>query len=278
LGHLADMLTLLGDPLLAEVYSASGMEPWKLGYSSYKRRLITRYLRDRVFSLEDWPTDYGYRVDERIIEYPWLFWRLGNGPEVLLDAGSALNYRLFIGHRALAQKRLFIATLAPERRNFAHRGVSYVFEDLRDSCFRADFFDTIVSISTLEHVGLDNTLLYTRDVTKQESRPDDYRLALSEYRRILKAGGRLLLSFPFGCRKNCGWYQVFDEDVVADIIRSFQPDHYQTWYFRYHREGWRPSTAEACGDAVTSDSCMTKRYEEDDAAFSRAVCCMELYK
>jgi SAM-dependent methyltransferase len=278
LSTLIDVFSLMFDRWLAMLYRILGMKPWKLGYSAYKRRLIESYIRSGAFCLDSWPAGYGYRVDERIVEYPWLFSRLQNHGEYLLDAGSTLNYRQFIRRPILAKKNLFILTLAPERRNYVANGVSYIFGDLRDCCFRDAYFDTIVSISTIEHIGLDNTRRYTTDVSKKEMRPQDYLLAIAEFHRILKQGGKLLLSFPFGVRSNCGWYQVFDRTMVLELLERFHPSSYTAWYFRYHADGWRPATPEDCADATICERQATKRYEEDFVAFSRAVCCLELRK
>ena len=77
-----------------------------------------------------------------------------------------------------------------------------MYEDLRASCFRNDYFDRIVSLSTLEHIGMDNTFLYTPDESKRENAPSSYLHAIRELRRILKDGGHLYISVPFGEAKN----------------------------------------------------------------------------
>jgi SAM-dependent methyltransferase len=260
------------------VYLASGKKPWKYGYYAYKRNLIDKYIREKAFSIDNWPDNYGFRVDERIIEYPWLFSRLNKFPENILDAGSVLNYDYLIESSILSRKKLFISTLAPERSNYIKKGISYIFEDLRDSCFKDNYFDSIVSLSTIEHIGLDNTFLYTKDLSKKEMRPRDYLLAINEYKRMLKHGGRLFLSVPFGRPECRGWYQVFDQEKVLECIDLFSPSSVECWYFRYYPDGWQTSTAEECADAITFDIHTDKCYEDDFVAFSRAVCCIELVK
>ncbi|GAB4428626.1 MAG: hypothetical protein OHK0015_11720 [Chloroflexi bacterium OHK40] len=266
------------DLLLAPIYLCRGMRPFSLGYTSYKRIAIGWALRSNPFARDDWPRRFGFRLDERIVEYPWFFSRLPPGSGVLLDAGSVLNFDYILQHPRLASKRVFIATLAPELRSYTRRGISYIYEDLRDSCFRDEYFDWIVSLSTIEHIGLDNTLLYTADTSKNELRDRDYLKALAEYRRILRAGGTLFLSFPYGKRAVCEWYQVFDEAAVEEMIAFFEPCEHQRAYFRYYADGWRPATAAECADANTFDIHSSKQYEPDFLAFSRAICCVELRK
>lgn len=266
------------DPMLSPVYARRGMKPWTLGYTAYKRKLIERYIRERIFSPERLPEGYGYRVDERIIEYPWLFSRLDETYQIVLDAGSVLNYDYLLHIKPLSSKRLFISTLAPERRNYVHKGVSYVFEDLRNSCFRDEYFDAIVSLSTIEHIGLDNTLHYTNDADKKEANPQGFLAAIQEYYRMLRSGGKLYLSFPFGRHRVHSWYQVFDQAMVNSILDIFDPVGYHVNYFYYHSDGWQVATADECNDAETFDIHTMKEYMPDFTAFSQAVCCMELIK
>src|SRR5256885_4953446 len=88
---------------------------------------------------------------------------------------------------------LCICTLAPEKRCYWRQGISYVYDDLRSPMFRSENFDTIVSISTIEHIGLDNTLLYTADRTKKEDDDSGFRAAVREFRRIIRPGGICLI-------------------------------------------------------------------------------------
>jgi len=260
------------------LFILNGKKPWSRGYDVYKREQIIRILVQREFNANKLPRGYGFRLDERVIEYPWLFSRLPAREGRLLDAGSVLNFDFILSQPSLSSKRIFISTLAPESQCFWHRGVSYVFEDLRDTCYREDYFDWIVSLSTIEHVGMDNTLFYTSDSSKKENAPDDYLSVIQEYRRILKTGGVLFLSVPFGQYKNHGWFQVFESAMVDRAIGAFSPSSVLESHFRYEPEGWMVSSREESKDATCFDIHHQKRYDEDFAAFSRAVVCLEMVK
>ena len=136
----------------------SGMKPWTKGYVEDKEHEIARVLREKSFRAAELPAGYGFRLDERIIEYPWLFSRLPEGPGRLLDAGSVLNFEFVLEQPALREKKIDICTLAPEPRCFWRKGISYVYEDLRQLPYCNDWFDWIVCLSTIEHVGMDNAL------------------------------------------------------------------------------------------------------------------------
>jgi len=262
----------------AWLYPVFGMKPWRLGYVPYKFTAIRRAIAQGVLNDGVLPTGHGFRLDERVVEYPWFFSRLPSSEGNLLDAGSVLNYSFLLSQPALANKRVFISTLAPESDCYWSRAVSYVYEDLRDSCFRDNYFDWVVSLSTIEHIGLDNTMLYTQDETKRENDDDAYLAAVKEFKRVLKPNGTLFLSMPYGQHRNHGWFQIFDAEMVDRIIKAFAPAEYRESHFKYKADGWLVSDREQSSGATYFDIHTQKHYAADFAAASRAVVCLELRK
>lgn len=259
-------------------FVSKGCIPWTPGYERYKWQAISKVVYDDNFASIIGTERYGYRIDERIVELPWLLSTLPRGPQRLLDAGSALNFHPLLKHPRIAEKKVFISTLAPESHAFWNRGVSYVYEDIRDTCFRENYFDSVACISTLEHVGLDNTLLYTDDRTKRESDASSYLHFIDVLRSRLKVGGRLYVSFPFGKAKSHGWFQVFDGAMVDGLIERFNPSASNEVIFRYANDRWSTATRDEANDAVCYDINVDKTYAPDFCAFSRAVACLELVR
>jgi hypothetical protein len=255
----------------------SGMRPWSDGYLEYKNEEIERALQTGLFKNGQLPKGYGYRIDERIIEYPWLLSRLPAGQGNLLDAGSVLNFEFILTQPALAAKKIHICTLAPEPDCFWRRGVSYVFDDLRNLPYRGGLFDWVVCLSTIEHVGMDNSMLYAGDARKESNR-QDYLMAVHELYRVLKPGGAAYFTVPFGKALNLGWYQVFDQAMVDELIRAFKPVSASIDYFQYLADGWIKSDAAGTADATVFDIHNAKGYDPDFAAAARAVCCVEVTK
>ena len=271
-------------------YLHGGRVPWSRGYRVYKRRLIMQALADE--SLLDCfrlgaalPPGYGFGVDERCIEYPWLMAHLHDEPEVLLDAGSTLNYDFILNHPALRRKVIHVLTLAPEGNFFWQKGISYLFHDLRDIPIRDDYYDTIACLSTLEHVGLDNTM-YTRSEKYREQRVRDFVHGMHELGRVLAPGGQLLLTVPFGEYRNFGSFQQFNSRLLNEAVDAFDGQQIQRSFFRYLPEGWQ---------RATEAECQTCRYVEwitrprnqwpkpfpaelDRAAAARALACLILRK
>lgn len=254
------------------------MKPWRIGYGFYKHKKIREALERGGFDAKKLPQGYGFRIDERIVEYPWFFSRLPARGGNLLDAGSVLNFDYILSHEKLSDKKIFISTLAPELLCFWEKGVSYVYEDLRESCYRDGLFDWIVCLSTLEHVGMDNTIVYTKDSAKMENDRWAHLLAIKEFRRILKPGGVLYISVPFGRHENHGWQQVFDGAMVDRIIKVFSPAMVNENYFKYETEGWKAASRVDCRDATIFDAQLQKTPDEDYAAAARAIICLEMVK
>src|SRR6202007_1919069 len=142
--------------------------PFSPGFQTVRRRIIESAIDNGVLrdSLE-LPPGYGIAMDERVVEYPWLFGRLKRAGR-MLDAGSTFNFDFLLDRPPLKGADLTIMTLAPEKRCYWHAGYSYVFGDLRRTYFADGTFYTDASISPSEHIGLDNTMLYTASAAAAE--------------------------------------------------------------------------------------------------------------
>ncbi|MEH2532783.1 SAM-dependent methyltransferase [Bradyrhizobium sp. AZCC 1588] len=250
--------------------------PFGPGYQTVKRGIITSAIDSGLLrDGKELPRGYGLAMDERVVEYPWLFSRLSK-VGTMLDAGSTFNHDFLLRRPPLRDADLTIMTLAPEKRCYWHEGYSYVFGDLRNTMFADRVFDTIASISTIEHIGLDNRMLYTGKPEDAESDQDGFVPAVKEFKRILKPGGNCLISVPFGKRDNLGWYQVFDRAMVEKIVETFGPSSHQIDYFGYSRDGWSRQSAAALANATVYDVHTGKGWGDDLAASSRAVACLQL--
>jgi SAM-dependent methyltransferase len=269
-------------PTTIEHYINQGRIPWSEGYKPYRNQLLQQVINDPILldcfrSGTPLPAQYGFGVDERVIEYPWVISRLGKGSGRLLDAGSTLNYPYLMAVDAIATKQVAIMTLAPEQQ-FGKANISYLYGDLRDIWFKADLFEQIVCISTLEHVGLDNTRLYTSDTAFAEAQLQDYRQVLRELKRVLAPGGQLLLTVPFGKAQNFGWMQQFDATGLAEIVTTLGHDTTQQTIYQYTSQGWILSDANHCAECEYFDVHTTPTPATDRAAAARAVACLEFTK
>jgi SAM-dependent methyltransferase len=265
------------DSLLYPFYLLLGRRPWSGGYYTAKKLAICGGIDSGVMcDGSQLPPGYGYRIDERVVEYPWMFSQLPKSQGRLLDAGSALNHKFLVERAPLSQYELMVMTLAPEKHCFWYKGISYIFGDLRNTEFASGTFDVVASISTIEHIGLDNTLLYTSDVLKKEIDPLGFVPAVTEFKRLLKPGGICLITVPYGRRGVHGWYQIFDASLLSHVIEAFLPSQHSVDYFAYHPDGWQRSAAADIGDAEFFDVHSGSPYGPDFAAGARGVACIRL--
>lgn len=281
--QITQLLRKLGQPSDIDRYLKSGRIPWSPGYKQYRYGILKDIPANRalleVFARgEALPPAYGVGIDERIVEYPWLLSRIPGGGGLVLDGGSVLNYPFLLDAPQLSNKRLVILTLAPESTMAKRQNVSYMFGDLRETIFRDEAFDCIVSVSTLEHIGMDNAKLYTQDDQYKESQPDDYLTVIREFHRILKPGGRFLMTVPFGKAQNLGWLCQFDSQRLKQAIGAFGPRLEATTFYRYVPGGWVLSDEHACADCEYFDVHSATAPAPDLAAAARAVACLEFVK
>jgi len=194
---------------------------------------------------------FGVGIDERVLEFPLAFQvadfqRSGK----ILDAGAAMNLpyiRSEIGV-PVASLTHFTQSGAKEYCSFQDDRYSYLFGDLRSTVFSDDVFDRILCISTLEHVGLNNSRYGGVDegsTSGSEQVPDasdsgcdgSHLDAVREMLRILAPGGELLITVPYGEAKNHGWYQVFGREEAAKILGICKVHETVERYF-YYEQGW----------------------------------------
>ena len=272
-------------------YLKSDRRPWREGYYEFREKIlgeavVDETLLDTFAENRPLPAGYGYRLDARLLEIPWVLSRVRkfDGGR-FLDAGSALNYDFVLTAPALKAKQVSIVTLAPEGQAFWQLGVSYLFGDLRDLDLRDERFDAVACISTIEHIGMDNTM-YAEGQVAQRSDPSEFILAVKELKRVLKPGAVLYISFPFGRYENHGWFQQFDSELVDTLIGAFGPSLHQESIFQYHPDGWQRSTREQCKDCEFFDVHASKysnpestiEYPLDYPAGERGLACLELVK
>jgi SAM-dependent methyltransferase len=277
---LAFRLKSTVDAVALPLYRVRGRRPWSVGYHTTKRRAIEAAIDQRaVMQGKDLPKGFGVALDERVVEYSWVVGHLLDSQKAsarILDAGSILNHDFILSRPPFKGSDLTIMTLAPEKRCQWYDGFSYVFGDLRNTFFKDATFDTVICISTIEHVGLDNTLLYTSDLERAESDEKGFIAAAREFKRILKPRGTCYISVPYGARFNFGWYQVFDVSMLEQLLSAFEPSAYSIEYFGYSKHGWQRAEADDVKDAVAFDLHSGRGRGDDLAASSRAIACLRL--
>jgi SAM-dependent methyltransferase len=143
-------------------------------------------------------------VDERAVEIPWVLARLRRGR--VLDVGYAYAEAAYLAAllEAGLEELVGVDLAAAEV-----PGMTTVQADVRALPFESSSFDQALLVSTLEHVGADNTVYGAG----AEAAPGGRREALRELHRVLRPGGRLLVTVPLGEPGDHGWFR--QDDVLG---------------------------------------------------------------
>jgi SAM-dependent methyltransferase len=251
---------------------------WWIGYDEAKESALADTLGspdliERFRSGRSLPRGFGFTLDERIVEIPWVLANLpSNGP--VLDAGSALNHPAILEHVMPRVESLTITTFTDEETH-ADLGPSYVKADLRSLPFADGSFETVVCVSTLDHVGMDNS-----EYGATEGRSDDpdgeVATAVRELRRVLRPAGRLLVTVPYGRPEDHGWCRQFDEPGLRVIREAFGDDHPEVAIYAHSHRGWNRSTPEKASEATYRDPRQHELLLDDCSFAAGAVACINL--
>jgi len=210
-----------------------------------------------LFQLPTQP--YGMGDTERCIEIPWAI-SCYTGERRVLDIGYAnAEDRYLEPLLSLRIPELYGLDLVSR----AVQGIRSVVGDVRRAPFRDGAFDLILCISTMEHVGWDNTIYFQRRLNQD---PEGDLQAIREIARITRRGGRIVITVPYGRLHNYGWFQQYDRHRLNRLIsaagcRVLRKDLYA------YREGWRHASEEELIDVT---------YKGNDALAAAGLACILL--
>jgi SAM-dependent methyltransferase len=175
-------------------------------------------------------------TDERPIEIPWCLARYRGEPR-LLDVGYVFAEPAYLSALvALGAGRLVGVDLASAE----VPGLESVTADLRKLPFDDGTFDVAIAISTLEHIGRDNS----QYGLSAEGDEQALAAALRELLRVLDADGRLLVTVPTAALED-----LRPEQAVlapATWIGRFEAAGFLVWedeLYELGADGWRSVTA-----------------------------------
>lgn len=197
---------------------------------------------------------------ERVVEIPWTLSRYA-GERRVLDIGTAYAIPAYVrGLRRLGVPELYGVDLLQA----AVPGVAMRQADVRQMPFEDGFFDLVFCVSTLEHIGLDNRAWGIRE---SEDMQGDLN-ALREIRRVMRDGGRLLVTVPFGKARRYQWFKQYDLSQWQSLIAEAGLKPGELAFFGYGQAGW---TAVDDGRALESAD-----YRALGAQGATAILCAEL--
>ena len=221
----------------------------KISPATLLQELVSADEFGRVRALDDavafarWAREAGERpreltapagLDERAIEIPWALARYRSERRVL-DVGYAFAEPAYLAALLAAAAEEVVGVDLAEASVPGIRGVQ---ADVRKLPFPSRSFDVAFCISTLEHVGRDNSL-YGVDPRRD---PEGMTKALRELRRMLGRGGRLLLTVPCGRHEEHDWFVQLEVGAWLELFRSSGFLAFEHEVYVLTDAGWRSDT------------------------------------
>jgi len=172
----------------------------------------------------------GYGDTERCVEIPWALSKYSDETTVL-DVGYANAEERYI-KSLLSLKIPNLHGLDISDRKI--EGLISHVGDIRKTNFENNYFDFVFCISTIEHIGRDNSVYKTNFTEVLDKGDLD---ALKEIYRITKIHGKILITVPYGKFFNYGWFIQYDENRL-NILLNCCPFEILAKEFFIYENGW----------------------------------------
>ena len=153
------------------------------------------------------------RYYDRAIEYPWVLKNVDLKKGNFLDVGSTVG-KLFRKHLP-KDVRVFAINTEKEQRFSQSENIQHVVGDIRKTEFKDSFFDVITCVSTLEHIGVEGRYNIKKDLSGDKK-------AMIEMHRILKKGGKLLVTTPYGKKDVLPLNKLYNKERLVKLFKGFK--------------------------------------------------------
>ena len=221
---------------------------------------LLRSEKENIFELPFEP--YGVNDTERCIEIPWTI-SCYRGEKKVLDIGYANAEERYLKElSALNIPKLYGIDIVEKDIN----GIITIRGDIRKTNLPYNiFFDLVFCVSTIEHIGRDNTV-YDKKYYENDDLGD--LKAIKEIHRITKKGGRIVLTAPYGKFHDYGWFIQYDDGRWNELIRASKCKQLREDFFIY-KNGWYNSNKHELKDIL---------YGDNDAPAAAGLVCVLLEK
>ena len=166
---------------------------------------------------------------ERVVEYPFVFQNLTDVRGLVLDVGICTS-RLSV---ALASRGFRVVGIDFQAYPYRHPSLWAVRADAMCLPFSSGCFGCVLAISVLEHIGIGHY------GDPKDGHGD--REAVREIRRVLRPGGRALLTVPFGLAQTDAFQRVYDPLRLHELLAPLTLERIE--YARSTEGVWTPTTA-----------------------------------
>ncbi len=170
----------------------------------------------------------GMVTTERVVEYPFVFQHLNGVTGPVLDLGCC-HSRLPI---ALASRGYRVVGMDFNPYPYCHPGLRSIRGDIMKIPFADRTFSAVLAVSVIEHIGIGH-------YGEPEANVGD-QVAVREVARILKPGGKALISVPYGRKMTNDWMRVYDDARLRQLIAPLSIERVE---YAVSKTGlWMPSS------------------------------------
>ena len=173
-------------------------------------------------------------TDERVIEIPWVLSRLVPEGRVL-EVGYAFAEAPYLA--ALLRSGVELVGVDLAERDV--EGMERLIADVRALPLADRSLHQVLLVSTLEHVGADNTEYGLAAESEPASRVD----ALRELARVLRPEGTLLVTVPLGEPGDHGWFRLDDVGGWTRLFTSAGLFVEEQEAYELGEDGWAAAPA-----------------------------------
>ncbi|MCK5320170.1 DUF268 domain-containing protein [Candidatus Parcubacteria bacterium] len=147
---------------------------------------------------------------DRNLEYPWMIKNINITKGELLDVGSTACDLLY----ELLPETIEINGINLNKQTAKNNKIKLSQGDIRNTGYQNDYFDCITCISTLEHIGVSGR--YNSD----NDHDGDIK-AMQEMKRILKPGGILLVTVPYGTKDVLPINKLYNKNRIEKLFNGY---------------------------------------------------------
>jgi len=169
-------------------------------------------------------------VNERIVEEPFVFSNLPRRAKRILDVGCTESYLAI----QLASLGFSVYGIDVRDYRLSHPNFHFVRDDISSTPFPDEYFDVVLAISSIEHIGFG----HYKDPLHDHGDVG----AIKEIYRVLEKGGTFIMSVPFASTATKTWERVYDEESLTELLTDFTIEKMTYWTKK--DEHWVSATLE----------------------------------
>jgi SAM-dependent methyltransferase len=162
--------------------------------------------------------NYDTTPDARLYEYTFVIERLSHKPKgKVLDVGCTSRDNFLAP--ALAAIGWEVYGIDSRLFRLEYPGFHFVSGDITHTIFPDRFFDAVYAVSTFEHMGISG-----RYGIKTNIKDIDFKV-MTEISRILKPGGSLFITVPYGYGRILkSWARIYDWERLKLLLDNWKTD------------------------------------------------------